>query len=201
MATTVRSRNSWFFIITKFDGKFEFNLGYKYSNGTVSFLSSAKRNAVIKPPWGPPVHCQFRVIKNDKGQLGEYFTFALKSGEKQNLKASIMNNLFAGENQYSRKCTSLVAQKKNELLAMYMTLLSNSGGFSHHREDIHHPSGMRKDSNGVQEQSLIDQNGSLQEFLDFKGLAESSAMLVSKSKDEAISQVIKSNHTNSAKKR
>ena len=189
----VRPRNCWFFVITQVEGTYEFNLGYKYADGTVSFFSTARRGAVIKPPWDSPTSCQLRIHKNDKGEDVEYFRFLIKSGENQNFKASQLNNLFAGENAFARKCTSMVIEKKHELLANYMTLLPSSAGYSHHRSAIHSDNGVRVDMTGVTEQDLVDNKGSLKDFLEFKALAEASAIVISETKFEAIAQISEKN--------
>ena len=202
MDTVIRSRNCWFLIISELEERFELNLGYKAADNTVSFASAANRSARQKPPFGPPVSCHFRKLKNDKGQEGEYFSFKSKSGVVLNLKSSLMNNLFAGENDFSRKCTSLVVQNKQSLLAHYITLLASSEGFCHHRENVHEKNGTRKDLNGGGEEiALIDLNGSLSEFLEFKALAEKCAIKVTKSRYEAIENVIGNKSKSGAKKR
>ena len=185
----VRSRNSWFFLLTYLDNIFEFSLGYKYSDQTVTFFSAAKRNSVVKPPWDPPVQCQFR-ITSDKQVQTEWFRFENKHGSNQHLNVSLLNNLFPGESDFGRTCTSMVVNKKQELLALYMTLLPHSKGFSHHREDLHHASGIRVDGQGVGEQCLEKLDGSLKKFLEFKTSAEKSAFVVSQSKLEAISKIV-----------
>ena len=191
-AAPVRSRNSWFFLITQLEGTFEFSLGYKYSDKTVSFFSAAKRNSVIKPPWDPPVKCQFRVTSGKEGQI-QWFRFENKHGGNQHLKISLLNNLFTGETDFARMCTSMVINKKPELLAMYMTLLPHSKGFCHHREDLHQPNGIRKDGEGIEEQGLQLNGGSLETYLEFKEMAEKAAFAVSISKSEAISKIVECN--------
>ena len=198
---TVRSRNCWFFIISALENKFELNVGYKAADNTVSFVSAAKRSAQQKPPFGPPISCEYKKIKNSQGQVGDYFTFKIKSGVPLNMKANLMNNLFAGETGFSRKCTSYVAQNKQGLLADYISLLSCSKGFAHYREDIYHENGTRKDGTGVTEKILQKKNGTTTEFVEFKQLAEEAAIQITKSKSEVIDTIVAINNSSGAKKR
>ena len=198
---TVRSRNCWFFIISELESKFELNVGYKAADNTVSFVSAAKRSAQQKPPFGPPISCEYKKIKNSQGQVGDYFTFKIKSGVPLNMKANLMNNLFAGETGFSRKCTSYVAQNKQGLLADYISLLSCSKGFAHYREDIYHENGTRKDGTGVTEKILQEKNGTTTEFVEFKQLAEEAAIQITKSKSEVIDTIVAMNNSSGAKKR
>ena len=111
MADAVRPRNCWFFVITELGGKYEFSLGYKYADGSVSFFSAAGRTASLKTPWDPPVSCEFRVVMK-KGEESQYFRFVSPKGDNQNLKVKILNNLFAGGNDFTRRCTAMVIDKK-----------------------------------------------------------------------------------------
>ena len=197
----IRSRNCWFLIISKLGDKFELNVGYKAADNTVSLVSAAKRTARYKAPFGPPTSCQFGKLRNNQGQDAEYFTFKNKYGTTLNLKASLMNNLFSAESEFSRKCTSLIVQKKPGVLAAYLTLLSCSKDFSHHRGDLHRQNGIRIDGKGLDEHALLERKGSLGEFMEFKQSAEESAITISGSHIEVITKIVENNSDRGAKKR
>ena len=177
----VRPRNCFFFIITRLNGNLEVSLGYKYADNAVTLYSTARRGAPgLKPPWAPPISCDYRVCKNEKGEEGEYFRFRSKVGEVQNIKVSLFNHLFGGENSFNRKCTSLCVEKKHGVLASYMTLLASSNGFTHHRPDIHRDEGIRKDTKGVNEETLKELGGSLEEFVEFREMACQAAIVINR---------------------
>ena len=199
MADAVRPRNCWFFVITELVGKYEFSLGYKYADGSVSFFSAAGRTASLKTPWDPPVSCEFRVVMK-KGEESQYFRFVSPKGDNQNLKVKILNNLFAGGNDFTRRCTAMVIDKKYELLAMYISLLVKSRGFTHHREDLHGDTGVRLDGKGLDEDALKDKGGSIEEMLEFKSFAEKAAFGVSQSKLDAIDKIVEMSGTGSKRK-
>ena len=171
MAEPVRPRNRWFFVITELAGKFEFSLGYKYADGTISYFSAAGRTATHKVPWDPPVSCEIRVLMR-KGKECDYFRFLSAKGDNQNLNVKLLNNLFAGGNDFTRRCTAMVIDKKLELLALYISLLVKSKGFTHHREDLHTDTGMRFDGKGINEQNVKEKGGNVEDFLEFKCFAE-----------------------------
>ena len=188
----IRPRSRFYFVITKLDGEFDFNLGYQYSDGALSFFSTAQRGATFKPPWGTPTSCQMKAYKNDEGCLVDHFRFTVRNGESRNIKGSLFNFFIAGENDFTRKCTTLIIDSRKELLALYMSLLPYSAGFSLHRPDLHLDSGIRKDGKGICAEDIVQKGATIEEFMSFKIQAESCAIEVSKKKAEALSVIAKS---------
>ena len=87
----IRTRSRFYFVFTKLDDEFDFNLGYQYSDGALSFFSTAQRGATFKPPWGTPTSCQMKAYKNDEGCLVDHFRFTVRKGESRNIKANLFN--------------------------------------------------------------------------------------------------------------
>ena len=119
----IRPRTRWFLIISECEGEYEMDLGYKYTDGSFSFFSAAKRGATVKHPWGPPVECRFQTIANKKGEVRDYFRFVNGVGDVQNFRADLLNSFLSGENDFTRKCTQMMLQDKQELLGNFLSLL------------------------------------------------------------------------------
>ena len=185
----VRPRTNWFIILSKCEEEYEFNIGYKYSDGSVSFFSAAPRNATTKHPWGPPVECRFQTVKNKRGEIGKYFRFLNGAGDIQNLKSSLLDKMFCGENDFTRKCSSIFTNQNLKLLGNYLSLLPYVKGFSHHRGEFNMENGIRSDLSGVTENVLIENGGSLNEFIEFAKMAKESAIVVSHTKAEVFAQI------------
>ena len=88
-SVTVRPRNSWFFTITEIAGNYEFSIGYKYADGSISYFSPAKRNAPVKPPWDPPVTCQYLVLKRNDMSV-DAFRFTSPTGVSRDFSISFL---------------------------------------------------------------------------------------------------------------
>ena len=174
-------------------GNYEFSLGCKYADGSISYFSPAKRNAPVKPPWDPPVTCQYLVLKRNDMSV-DAFRFTSPTGVSRDFSISLLNNLLAGENAFNRKCTGMKTEKNYDLLAMYMTLLAHSKGFSYYRgKDVHNDLGIRVDGKGITEKDLQEKHGSIVGFREFKEMAEKAAFKISSSKNEAISKIVEVN--------
>ena len=170
-------------------GDFEFSLGYKYADTSVTFFSALGRTVEgVKPPWDPPVSCEYTVVRRNDVDT-EYFKFLSRRGDNQHLPVKRLNNLFAGESDFTRRCTAMIVDSRKELLGLYMTLLPHSKGFSHHRPDLHNELGMRLDGKGITVNILIQKMGGIEEFVEFKEMAEKAAFKVTKSRIDAISAI------------
>ena len=186
---TIRPRNAWFFVITDLAGRMEFSLGYKYADSSVTFFSAAGRSAEgLKPPWDPPVSCQY-VVAQRSGVEKEFFKFLSAKGDNQHMPVKTLNNLFAGESDFSRRCTRMIIDSNKELLGLYMTLLPHSKGFSHHRPDLHNDLGMRLDGKGITVNSILEKGGAIEEFVEFKSMAEKAAFKVTQSRTDALTAI------------
>jgi hypothetical protein len=119
----IRPRTRWFLIVSECEGGYEVNIGYKYTDGSYSFFSAAKRGASVKHPWGPPVECRFQTIANKKGKVGNYFRFVNEVGDVQNFSADLLNTFICGENGFTRKCTQMMFEEKQKLLGNFLSLL------------------------------------------------------------------------------
>ena len=185
----IRPRTRWFLIVSECEGGYEVNIGYKYTDGSYSFFSAAKRGASVKHPWGPPVECRFQTIANKKGKVGNYFRFVNEVGDVQNFSADLLNTFICGENGFTRKCTQMMFEEKQKLLGNFLSLLPFVKDFCHHREEFHQENGMRRDLAGVTGTNLVENGGNLAEFLEFATLARDCAFSISGSKGELISKV------------
>ena len=184
MTAPVRSRNSWYFLVTELEGEYEFSLGYKYSGGEVTYFSGAGRTDPNKVPWDPPISAEFKMLRKN-GVLGQYFRFMSSRGENQNMSIRLLNNLIPGGSDFARRCTGMVIDRRFDSLAQYITLLVHSVRFSHHKDYLHNVDGTRKDGGGIQVKDLDEKGGNIEDFLEFKSYAEKAAFSVSRSRESS----------------
>ena len=186
MATSVstspsakRPRSSWFLRVTTIDDISQFEIGFKNTRGDISSFSKSK--ASPKTPFGPPCKVEYLMKKIVDEESGE-FKFTNKRRETVPFMESQMNNfnVDGGVNGFSRKITSLIVEKRQKLLAMYLSLLSHTDNFVHHREEYHDQNGFLLDGSGIQEKDLEQNGGMLVEFLEFVNVASTSAVTVEK---------------------
>ena len=70
-------------------------------------------------------------------------------------------------NPFTDKVVEMRSDGRNELLALYLTLLPKSQTFSQNQEGVHDIDGFRQDGTGVQLAELVEKEGSLLGFREF----------------------------------
>ena len=177
-----RTRISWFLRVTTVEGVSQVTIGYKNTRGCVS--SYTKSTAYPKIPFGPIAKSEYSQRKVEGGEVVGVFKFTNKSRETALLNEPFMNNLNSGNDgnvdEFSKKITSMIIDKKQKLLAQYLSVLSQSSGFVHHRDEFHEKTGFLSDGTEIQERDFNSAGGSLSEFLLFTEVAKSSAVIVEK---------------------
>ena len=170
-----RPRNAWWLCVQKIEGVADLNLGYKNSQGKITPFSNSKQSAKVKIPWGSVAKCEYLLTRFDDGTVGE-FKFTNKRGEVTRLKKAILNSFEGGVNLFSKRVTAMVVEKKEGLLALYLSLLPYTSGFLFGSDgEVHTEDGFRLDEDGIKEDDLVKNGGSLAEFQDFVKLAYESA--------------------------
>ena len=170
-----RTRNAWWLCVQKIEGVADLNLGYKNSQGKITPFSNSKQSAKVKIPWGSVAKCEYLLTRFDDGTVGE-FKFTNKRGEVTRLKKAILNSFEGGVNLFSKRVTAMVVEKKEGLLALYLSLLPYTSGFLFGSDgEVHTEDGFRLDEDGIKEDDLVKNGGSLAEFQDFVKLAYESA--------------------------
>ena len=177
---TKRPRSSWFLRVTTILDISQFEIGYKNTRGEVSSFSKSKSSP--KVPFGPPLKVKYakkKVIDDD--DIGEY-KFTNKRRETAPFSESAMNNfnVEGGINSFSKRVTTFNVEGRQTLLSLYLSLISNTAGFVHHREEHHDSNGFLLDGSGIQEEDLKQNGGNLAEFQDFVRVALASAVTVEK---------------------
>ena len=176
-----RPRTAWFINVTKVEETCDLCIVYKNSKGDIRPFSSSNSNAKVKIPWGTPVKCEFLRTREGDETFGE-FEFTGKK-EVVKLKASELYS-FGGEvNPFSRRISSMIVDKREVLLAAYLSLLPHTVGFVNYREEVHSPEGFLIDGSGLTKDDLEKIGGSLEEFSDFVKIALGSAKVVRKAAD------------------
>ena len=169
-----RPRNSWALAITDVSGVYQMNIFYKSTKGEIGPYSQSPKNVKIKMPFGPPVLCEYSVKKGDDGAVGD-FVFMNKIKQRGLFPERCLNNFETGVCAFSRMITRLCVEKKEKLLAKYLSLLPHSENFIHHEEELHNRDGFLVDGTGVQEEDLKGDGGTLEEYRDILRMAKESA--------------------------
>ena len=163
-----RARNAWFLKVTKIDGIAELTIMYKNTKQYVAPFSKTK-SSNIKIPWGTPVKCTYLATQDGEDLVGE-FQFHTKRHDRENFKESVLNSFEGGVNMFSKRITALIVERKQHLLAIYLSLLPHSFGFIHHREGYHNADGLPIDS-GFDTTEFEKNGGSLADYREFVKLA------------------------------
>jgi hypothetical protein len=174
-----RNRSVWFLTVSKCEGTSEIVINYKNTKGTISPFSKSKSNAIVKIPWGTPNQCKFLVTQKGNEKIGE-FIFTTKRREVEKFKEHSLNSFEGGVNSFSKKITCLIVEKKQHLLAVYLTLLSHTVGFVHHREGLHTEDGFLVEAgdDALKICDLEKNGGSMEDFAEFVRFANENAQVV-----------------------
>ena len=188
-----RPRISWFLRVTTVEGVSQVTIGYKNSRGCVVSYTQSRHHPKI--PFGPIAKAEYSEKKTEEGEVVGVFKFTNKSRQTALLDQSFLNNLNSGNDgnvdEFSKKITSLMVAKKQKLLAQYLSVLSQSSGFVHHRDEFHEENGFLSDGTEIQARDFYLAGGSLPEFLEFTEVAKSSAVIVEKEKENNITNYFK----------
>ena len=99
--------------------------------------------------------------------------------EKKQFKLSELNSFFWEVNEFTSTICELRQTGREELLALYLGLISKSSKFSGHRAHVHDEEGFRLDKSGVTKDELKEKGGSAEEYAKFHEKAMRSALKVS----------------------
>ena len=174
-----RPRNAWFLFVTKVEDDFDLHIGYKNTRGDVSELSCSPPNAPVKVPFGTPTAVEYLWTEEGDEGFGE-LQFTSRRREEKKRPVSQLNSFEGGITAFAKMITGLVVDKKESLLALFLSLLPYSKGFGLHLEELYTDDGLSMDGSGVTELELKRQGGSLEEFKDFALAAMESSTIVIK---------------------
>ena len=180
LTTPKSTRTGWFLEVTSVEGVADLGLIYKNARRELAPYSAAKQNAHVKLPWGTPVKCEYISSKNGD-ELSGQFKFSNKRRETATFNLSQLNSFDGGVNAFSKRITAIVTQKRECLLAIYLSLLPHMRGFAQHREGVHSECGFLLDESGVKEDDVVKQGGSMDELKAFVKAAQESAKVVNPS--------------------
>ena len=135
-----KSRFSWFIYFTKLKDTFTVHIGIKNTKGAVSEYSCSKPNATNKIPFDAPVKCEYIITKEAEESVG-MMQFTSKRREIKKFRMSQLNCFEGGDNDFSRKVSSMVIDRREQLLGKFLCLLPYSKGFSLYREEVHSDEG------------------------------------------------------------
>ena len=176
-STPKRPRYSWFLSVNKVEGIAELSIGYKNSKGEVAPFSRSKAGANVKIPWGPPVKCEYLVKRDGEEVFGEY-TFTNRRKDEFKVTDGYFYSFAGGINPFSQRISSMIVDKREVLLALYLSLMPYTVGFAHHREEVHSVDGFLLDGSGLNKDDVVKKGGSMEEFGDFVRTALESAVTV-----------------------
>ena len=172
-----KARWSWFPYVIKLQDTYSVRLGYKSTRGKVSEFSAAKENGSTKIPFDTPVLCQY-TMATESGESFPVMQVTSKRREVRQLRMNHLNCFEAGNNNaFSRRVSAMVVDKREELLAQFLTLLSYSKDFSSHREDVHTDEGEELDD-VIDNDGLLSSEDMKNEYGMFRRAAIESAKIV-----------------------
>ena len=177
-SSATRVRTAWFLVVTSVEKDVhEVHLGWKYSDNSVGFYSNSSKGSRTRPPWGKVIDCRFKCIRETLGQAWDHLIFH-NGVEKKAFKLTEFNPTLWGINMLTSKILEMRAAGKNELLALYLSLLPQTHSFSQFRDGVHDHMGFKVDKSGIVIQDLESRQGSLDDFEDFVSKARQSCINV-----------------------
>ena len=171
-----RNRSAWFLTISKCSDINEVTINYKNTKGQAAPYSRSKTSSIVKIPWGTPIKCEYIITKKEGETFGE-FKFTNKRRETEMWREDALNSFEWDVNSFSRKIASMIVEKKQKLLAIFLTLLPHSLGFVHHRPGLHSEEGFITGDLDESHSSdhIVKNGGTLADYLEFIKLANESA--------------------------
>ena len=180
----LRPSNAWFLFSSKLNSIYQIDIGYKNSRGKFGGYSSSPQNEVNKLPWGSPNRCEFVLKRSKEDNLVRKFKFRNVKQESASFDMVIFNMKIGGhESEFSNKVNSMCIQQKEKLLALYLTLVSHSESFVHHKVSIHDEMGFQIDGSGPTLSDLSELGGSIHDYQDFIRIVKDSALDVNNGSD------------------
>ena len=177
-STASRVRTAWFLVVTSVEEDVhEVHLAWKYADNSVGFYSNSSKNSRTRPPWGKVVGCRFKSIRDDQGQAWDHLVFS-NGVEKKAFKLTEFNPTLWGINVITSKILEMRSAGKNELLALYLSLLPQAHSFSQFKDGVHDQMGFKVDKSGIVIQDLESRQGSLDDWKDFVSKARQSCINV-----------------------
>ena len=178
-SSAARVRTAWFVVLTSVEGGVvEIHLGWKYADNSVGLYSNCSKSSKSRPGWGRISDCKFKNIQDDKGDSWGHFIFNNRY-EKKAFKLAEFNPPLWEMNSFTSKILEMRAGKRDETLAMYMSLLPQASSFSQNKIGVHDIDGFKLDKTGVQIEHLEEKQGSLAEYRQFVQMSVESCMNVS----------------------
>ena len=163
-----RKRTSSFPVVVSIGGGVqEVHLGWKYADNSVGFYSSCGNRSKNRPAWGSLIDCKYSYKQNDEGEFGDYLIFTNRSNKRKAFRVDELNPYLWEDNLFTAKIMDMKTAGRNQLLAIYLGLLPKSQTFSHNLEGVHDEYGFRVDKIGVQQENIVEKDGSMEEYKDF----------------------------------
>ena len=163
-----RVRTSWFPVVLAAEGGVkEIHLVWRYSDTSVGLFSSKSNQSQHRTAWDYIKDCRFAVKPNNHGEQHEYFLFHNRGMEKRGFRVDEMNPFLWTMNAFTSKMIELKTTGRSKLLSLYLSLLVKSEKFSGHVEEVFDDWGFKIDGEGVVEQDLVKESGSVEDYKDF----------------------------------
>ena len=184
-----RVRTSWFIIIVDIKGAAkELHIGWKYSDGSIGLYSDAGSKSKSRPPWGYVIDCSLQTLTNKRNETSDYMLFKNRAYQKKAFKCNEMNSVLSGVNDFTTCIVGLRSEGKENILAMFLSLMVKSKDFSFHKDGVHDVYGVNLDKTGVTEETLDEQGSNIVKMVSFVDLALKCAVRVD-TRNEAISKL------------
>ena len=178
-STATRVRVAWFPILVSVEnGVKELHLGWKYVDNSVGFYSNSANSSKSRPAWGKIINCRFKVIRMKDEEIN-HVAFQNCKKEGKAFKLDDMNPSLWKVNLFTAKVVEMRMARRDEVLALYFSLLPKSIAFSEYKEEVHNSDGFCLDGTGVKLEDVVSKNGSLEEYREFVQKADQCCMDVS----------------------
>ena len=184
-----RVRTSWFILIIDIKGAAkELHIGWKYSDGSIGLYSDAGSRSKSRPPWGYVIDCSLQTPTNKRNETSDYMLFQNRAYQKKAYKCNEMNPVLSGVNDFTTCIVGMRSEGRENILAMFLSLMVKSKDFSFHKDGVHDEYGVNLDKTGVTEETLNEQGSNIGELASFVNLALKCAVRVV-TRTEAISKL------------
>ena len=166
-------RTAWCPVILKTKQCYEIHILWKDSRNTLKLFQTVKE----KKEFGLIKTAEFVKEKNNKAEVHDYYKLENEYGDKIFFRSTLLSPALIGSNGFSKKLMELRCQGGGDIkIATYISLLSQSKGFSHH------------DSNRVMKVEAHD-NDEQEDFKVFLEAACEDATIATLGNDEAVKAI------------
>jgi hypothetical protein len=183
-----RIRTAWYIVLVDVKGTMELNIGWKYSDGTFGLFSDTGNKSKSRPPWGNVIDCSLQTLKNKRNETNDYMMFQNRGFQKKAFKCIEMNPVLSGVNDFTSCVVEMRSGGRENVLALFLSLMVKSKQFSSHRVGVHDDNGINVDKTGVTEETLKEHGSSIEELSSFVELALKHALRVD-SRNEVMSKI------------